>query len=124
MKSEHKTTETVLLVDDEKMVIEASKPMLQALGYEVLVAKDAKEAIQLCQENKERIDLAILDVIMPEMSGVDIGRKLKQIKPDIKIFLSSGYPLDYLSETTAMLEYEGFLENPFGIDTLSEKLLD
>jgi len=122
MKSEHKTTQTVLLVDDEEIVIEASKGMLQALGYEVLVAKDGKEAIRLCRENKERIDLALLDVIMPGMSGVDIGRKLKQIKPDIKIFLSSGYPLDCLSETTAMLEYEGFLDKPFGIDTLSEKL--
>ena len=122
MKIEHKTTKTVLLVDDEEMVIEASKLMLQALGYEVLVAKDGKEAIQLCQENKERIDLAILDVIMSGMSGVDIGRKLKQIKPDIKIFLSSGYPLGCLSEKTAMLEYEGFLDKPFGIDSLLEKL--
>jgi two-component system, cell cycle sensor histidine kinase and response regulator CckA len=124
MKNDDKTTETVLLVDDEEMVIDASKQMLQALGYDVLVAKDGNEAVRLCQEKKERIDLAILDVTMPGISGVDTGRKLKQIKPNIKIFLSSGYPLDYLSETTAMLEYEGFLEKPFGIDTLSGKLLD
>jgi len=122
MKSDDKTTETVLLVDDEEIVIEASKVMLEAMGYEVLSARGGDEAIRLCQENKERIDLAILDVTMPGMSGVDTGRKLKEIKPDIKIFLSSGYPLDYLNEITKMSEYEGFLEKPFSIETLSEKL--
>jgi CheY-like chemotaxis protein len=122
MDNADNTTETVLLVDDEEMVIEASKPMLQSLGYEVLVARGGDEAIRLCRKNKEKIDLAILDFIMPGMSGVDTGRKLKQIKPDIKILYSSGYPLDCLSETTAILEHDGFLEKPFGIDTLSEKL--
>ena len=122
MKSRDEAAETVLLVDDDEMVIEACRAMRQALGYEVLLARGGEEAIQLCRENKDQIGLAILDVILPGMSGIDAGRKLKQIKTDIKIFLSSGYPLDYLSETIAMLEYEGFLEKPFGIETLSEKL--
>ena len=122
MKKDHKTTETVLLVDDEDIVVETSKELLQALGFEVLMAKDGQEAVRLCRENKERIGLAIVDLLMPGMSGVDTGRVLKQINPDIKIFLSSGYPLDSLTEKTAISRYEGFLEKPFGIEALNESL--
>lgn len=122
MKSGDNTTGTVLLVDDEEMGLQAGEQMLKALGYKVLVARCGDEAIQLCQENKERIGLTILDVTMPGMSGVDVCRKLKEVKPDMKIILSSGYTLQYLTETTAVQGYDVFLEKPFGIDMLSEKL--
>jgi len=122
MKSGYETTGTVLLVDDEEMVIQTSKDMLQALGYEVLVARDGNEAIRLCRDNKEQIGLAILDVTMPGMSGVDACRKLKQIKPEMKVILSSGYTFQYLTETTVVEGYDAFMEKPFGIDTLSETL--
>jgi CheY-like chemotaxis protein len=117
-----KTAGTVLLADDEEMVIKASTELFQALGYEVLPARGGQEAIRLCQQNKEQIDLAILDVTMPGMSGEDICRKLKQIKPEMKIVFSSGYTLEYLAQTTEVQGYDAFIEKPFGIDTLTEML--
>ena len=122
MDNADNTAETVLLADDEEMVLQAGKQMLQALGYDVLAAKCGNEAIRLCRDNKERIGLAILDVIMPEMSGLDACRELKKIKPEMKVILSSGYTREYLKGPDAAHGYDGFLVKPFGIDTLSEIL--
>ena len=111
---------SILIVDDDPDILDGILMILESRDYHLRTARDGLQCLDLLKE--EIPDLLILDLLMPGMSGVDTGRALKQIKPDIKIFLSSGYPLECLSETTAMLEYEGFLDKPFGIDTLSEKL--
>jgi len=113
---------TVLLVDDEYMFIATSQDILKRLGYKVLSAWNGKEAIQAYKENKEKIDMVILDMIMPEMGGRDTYDKLKEINPDVKVLLSSGYSLN--NQVAEILERgcDGFIQKPFSIRELSQKI--
>ncbi len=115
-------TETVLLVDDEEIITSVGKELLSNLGYNVLIAKNGKEAIQTYQENHKQIDIVILDMILPEMGGGKIYDALKEINPDMKVVLSSGYSID--GEATEIMERgcDGFLQKPFKIGELSRKL--
>lgn len=117
-----KGSETVLLVDDDEMIIDAIQDILKILGYKVLSAGDGKEAIQIYKENKEKIDMVILDMIMPEMSGRDVYDKLKEINPDVKVLLSTGYSLQ--NHVAEKLEQgcDGFIQKPFSTRELSQKI--
>jgi len=76
-------SETVLFVDDEDMIIEVAEELLDALGYKVLIARSGKEAIEIYEENKERIDMVILDMIMPDMSGGEAYDRMKELSRKI-----------------------------------------
>ena len=117
-----KGTGGILLVDDEEMIINGSREMLETLGYSVDVAKSGKEAIEIYQANIDKIDLVILDIIMPGMGGSEVYDILKQINPYVKVLLSSGYSID--GSATEILERgcEGFLQKPFNLTNLSQKL--
>jgi CheY-like chemotaxis protein len=117
-------TETVLLVDDENMVVDVGKQMLEALGCRVYIANSGKEAIDIYMKNKNKIDMVILDMIMPEMSGGTAYDKLKDINPSLKVLLSSGYSVD--GQATEILERgcNGFIQKPFGMTDLSQKIRD
>ena len=82
-------TETVLFVDDEDMIIEVAGELFEQLGYKVLTARSGKEAIEIYEKNKEQIDVVLLDMIMPDMSGSDTYDRMKAIDPDIKVLLAS-----------------------------------
>jgi two-component system cell cycle sensor histidine kinase/response regulator CckA len=114
--------EKILLVDDEDMIINETSKLLETIGYSVLVAKSGKEAIKIYQENDEKIDLVILDIVMPEMGGGEVYDNLKRINPQIKVLLSSGYSLD--SSATKILERgcNGFIQKPFNLIQLSRKV--
>ena len=126
-------TETVLLVDDEDMIIEAGEQLLEELGYKVLSARSGSEAIEIVskahrakgeeKEGQERYapDLVILDMIMPDMGGGDTFDRLKEIDPDIKVLLSSGYSIN--GQATEILDRgcDGFIQKPFNINQLSRK---
>ena len=119
--------ETVLLIDDEDMIVDVGQEMLRAMGYEVLLARSGKEAIEVYQKNKDKVALIILDMIMPDMSGGEVYDTLKEINPDVKVLLSSGYSLD--GQATEILERgcDGFIQKPFSIRQLSQgirKLLE
>ena len=117
-----KGTETILFVDDQVAVTNVGKNMLQALGYVVRTAKSGKEAIGIYKKNKETIDLVILDMIMPVMSGGETYRALKNINPRIKVILSSGYSMN--GEAAKILESgcNGFIQKPFNVMNLSKKI--
>ena len=115
-------TETILLVDDEEMVLEVDQEMLEIMGYTVLVAKGGKEAIALFKENKETISLVILDMIMPDMGGGETYDQLKAINPDIKVLLSSGYSLDGEAEEILKRGCDGFIQKPFDLKEVSHKV--
>ncbi len=117
-----KGSEAVLLVDDEDMIIEVGEQLLIKLGYKVFVARDGKEAIEIFKENKDQIDMVIVDMIMPGMGGGETFDRLKEIKPDIKVLLSSGYSID--GQATEILERgcDGFIHKPFDMKQLSGKL--
>jgi len=115
-------TETVLFVDDEAMIIEVTEELFKELGYKVLIARGGKEAIEIYEENKERIDIVILDMIMPDMSGGVTYDRMKEIDPDIKVLLSSGYSIN--GQATEILDRgcNGFIQKPFKMKELSQKL--
>lgn len=113
---------TILFVDDEDVILEVGKEFLKVLGYEVLVAQSGKEAIEIFNKNQDRIDLVLLDMIMPQMSGGEVYDRLKEISPGVKVLLSSGYSID--GEATKILERgcNGFIQKPFNINQLSQSI--
>ena len=117
-----KGTETVLFVDDEDMIIEVAGELFEQLGYKVLTAGSGKEAIEIYEKNKEQIDIVLLDMIMPDMSGSDTYDSLKEINPDINVLLSSGYSIN--GQATEIIDRgcSGFIQKPFKMKELSQKL--
>ena len=117
-----KGSETVLFVDDEDMIIEIAEEMFEQLGYKVLIARSGKEAIETYEKNKDNIDIVLLDMIMPDMSGSDTYDRMKELDPDIKVLLSSGYSLE--GRATEILDRgcNGFIQKPFKMKELSQKL--
>jgi CheY-like chemotaxis protein/signal transduction histidine kinase len=115
-------TEMILLVDDEDMVVNVGKQILERLGYRVLTAKSGKEAIEIYKENQDRINMVILDMIMPEIDGKMAYEKLKQINPDIKVLLSSGYSITGQALEILDQGCNGFIQKPFSVKDLSLKV--
>jgi CheY-like chemotaxis protein len=114
--------ETILLVDDEETVIEVTKQMLACIGYEVITAKCGLEAIDILKKSEKEIDLLILDMIMPDMSGGLTFDRIKQIKPDLKVILSSGYSIKGEARKIMERGCNGFIQKPFKIAELSKKI--
>ena len=114
-----KGTETILLVDDEEPVLDMGANMLKQLGYTVIRAKSGAEAIEIYETNKHRIDLVVLDMIMPEISGGEVYDRIKEINPNVKGLLSSGYSIE--GQATRILERgcDGFIQKPFTEKQLS-----
>ena len=113
---------TVLLVDDEEMVLEAGKELLNHLGYEVLLAENGREALELYEKNLDKIDLVLLDMVMPVMGGGEAFDRIKEINTNVKVLLSSGYSLE--GEAKEILERgcDAFIQKPFKLEQLSQKL--
>ncbi len=114
----------ILLVDDERMIINVGRRMLEKLGYTVFTAENGQEAIQAYQENKDRIDMVILDMIMPGMNGGEVFEKFKEINPGVRVLLSSGYSIN--GQAVHILERgcKGFIQKPFDLHELSRKVKD
>jgi PAS domain S-box-containing protein len=122
-----KGKEAILLVDDEDMVLDAGEQMLKKLGYEVLLAEGGREAIELYNKNLDNIAMVLLDMVMPGMGGGEAYDRMKEINPDIKVLLSSGYSID--GQATGILQRgcDGFIQKPFSMKELSQsirKILD
>ena len=115
-------SETILLVDDEEMVADIGKDMLEKLGYKVLVATGGAEAIKLFKQHRDQIDLVILDMIMPDMSGGETFSRMRAIKPNAKILLSSGYSLDSRASAIMKQGCNGFIQKPFNLKKISHKI--
>ena len=117
-----KVTGTILLIEDEVAVIAALRKLLERLGYHVLEAKTGKEAIRLARAYDGAIDLAILDVFLPDMNGNKVYPLLKEFRPDLKVLVFSGYSLDGPAQEILDAGAHGFLQKPVSIEVLSEKL--
>lgn len=117
-----KGTETVLLVDDEEMIVDVGKLMLEEMGYRVLIAKNGHEALNIYEKNRHQVDIVILDIIMPDIGGGHTYDRLKEINPRIKVLLSSGYSID--GEASEILDRgcNGFIQKPFSIKQLSQEI--
>ena len=113
---------TILFVDDNPSILNVGVKMLNKLGYTTLEAKGGREAVEVYRENKDRIDMVILDMIMPDMGGGKTYERIKEINPHIKVILSSGYRID--SEAARILKQgcDGFIQKPFSLKELSTKI--
>ncbi len=115
-------TKTVLLVDDEEIVLGVGKQMLEKLGFSVLTAKNGKEALDVYKTNQNDIRFVVLDMIMPGMGAGDTYVGLQSINPGIKVLLSSGYGADQQTSELLNLGCSGFIQKPFSMQCLSEKI--
>lgn len=113
---------TVLLVEDEQVVLEVGQEMLKAMGYQVLTAKDGKEALEVYSKNSDEIDIIVLDMIMPNMGGGETYDCLKKVNPDVKVLLASGYSIDGEANDILVRGCSGFIQKPFNAEELSLKL--
>ena len=113
---------TILLVDDEQLVLGAGSKILEKLGYTVFEASGGYEAIEIYKDNKEKIDMIILDMIMPGMGGGKVFDRIKEINPEVRVLLSSGYSIDGQATEILRRGCEDFIQKPFSINKLSEKI--
>lgn len=116
--------ETALLVDDEEIVLDVTADLLRSLGYRVLVARGGREAMDMFGLYNNKIDLVVLDLIMPDIGGVKVFDHIKQINGHVKVLLASGYGQnDHVSKILAR-GCDGFIQKPFDLDKLSGKIRD
>ena len=113
---------TILFVDDEAMVIDVVKQMLNSLGYNVLAAKGGAEALKMYWENKDQISMVILDMVMPGLSGGETYDRLKEVNNGVKVLLSSGYSIDGQAAEILDRGCHGFIQKPFNLKDLAKKI--
>ncbi len=114
--------ETVLLVEDERAILEMTTEMLESLGYTVLAAGTPGEAVHLAHEHPNCIDLLLTDVVMPEMNGRDLAKNMLSIYPDIRRLFMSGYTANVIAHHGVLDEGVHFIQKPFSMKDLGEKL--
>jgi len=113
---------TILWVDDEEIVLKVWSLMLQKLGYTVLQARHGYEALEIFKKNKDRISLVLLDMRMPGMNGCEVYDRLKEIQPETKIILVSGYIGRHIIDELSRRDFNGYMAKPFRLKELSNKV--
>ena len=120
-------TETLLFVDDELQVRAVGVMMLERLGYKVIVAESGQDAIERFQKNRDRIDLVLLDMTMPGLSGSETYNHLRELQPGVKVLLASGYDQAGTAADIIKRGCQGFIQKPYTLEQLSQvlrKILD
>lgn len=117
-----KRSTTILLVDDEDIIIDVAQELLKAIGYRVLTAKSGNAAVELYKADRDEIDMVILDMIMPDMDGGETYDRLKEINPDIKVLLLSGYSINGQASEIMQRGCNGFIQKPFNMKDLSQTI--
>ena len=117
-----KGTGTILVIEDDEMVITVCRAMLEGLGYRVLEAKTGHEAINCVKTFDGDINLAILDIILPDMSGKAVYPFLMEARPNLKVIVSSGYSIDGPAKEILDAGAQDFIQKPFTMTALSETL--
>jgi len=113
---------TVLIVDDDSALLTVASNMIERIGFQVLCAKSGEEAIELYQQNGERITLVLLDWSMPEMDGEAVAFALHQINPNVKVLLSSGYSEEMVMRSFDVRNIIGFVQKPYSFEQLKVKM--
>ena len=117
-----KMTDTILLIEDEEMVMGPTRLLLERLGYRVLGAGTGEEAIGISRNFDGRIDLAILDILLPDMNGKALYSLLMEARPNLKVIVCTGYSLEGPAQEILDAGAQGFIQKPYYIVTLSEKI--
>jgi PAS domain S-box-containing protein len=113
---------TVLLVDDEAMILDVGQRMLHKLGYHVFTATDGAEALEVYAKNQGRIDVTILDMVMPRLNGGDTFDQIKALNSKAKVLLSSGYSINGQAQEILNRGCDGFIQKPFNMQSLSRNI--
>jgi CheY-like chemotaxis protein len=113
---------TILLVEDEEMVADIGRQMLERLGYRTLVARAGDEALAFYAERRAEIDLVILDMIMPGLGGGAVFDRIRAINPEAAVLLSSGYSLNGQALEILKRGCRGFIQKPFNLEQLGQKI--
>ena len=121
--SSHKS-KTILIIDDEEIVINICEMMLKRFGHKVLKAYNGYEGLQLFKANKFKIDLIISDLNMPVMDGQELMAELRRIDPYVKVILSSGDLAEKLEKVAINRGFSGFIRKPYHMSTLCEKMAE
>jgi CheY-like chemotaxis protein len=114
--------ETILLVEDEPMILDIATTMLDRQGYTVMAAATPGEAIRLAREHAGEIHLLMTDVVMPEMNGRDLAKNLLSLYPNLKCLFMSGYTADVIAHHGVLDEGVQFIQKPFSVQTLAVKI--
>jgi len=114
--------ETILVVEDEEQILAICKAFLDAHGYHILSARQAGEAIILCEKYKGDIHLLVTDVVMPTMNGKELKERIKKIKPDIRVLYMSGYTTDVIAHRGILAEGVAFIQKPFTMNNFLTKV--
>ena len=117
-----KGSATILIVDDEELIIDVAQAMLERLGYNVMVCRGGQEAVRVITDMGNKIDMVILDLIMPGMDGGTTFDRIREICPDIPVLLSSGYAINGLAGKIMHRGCNGFIQKPYNISELSQKI--
>jgi PAS domain S-box-containing protein len=119
---ERRGTETILLIDDETIVLDITKQLLEKLGFRVLTAHNGKEAVYIAENYEGAIEVALLDLGMPVMDGFEAFPVLQKRRPDMKILVCSGYAPNGPAQELLHAGAVGFIQKPFYLDTLCEAI--
>jgi CheY-like chemotaxis protein len=113
---------TVLLVDDEEMIRTIGMQMLERLGYNALTAGSGPAAIEIFKQNPAAVQVVVLDMVMPGMNGGETYARLKQIRENVKVILSTGYTRDGQAEDILSKGCDGFIQKPFRLEELDRAI--
>ncbi len=115
-------TETVLLVEDEEIVRNLTRRILEVCNYTVIEARNGVEAWQICEELNFKFDLLMTDVVMPQMDGRELSEKVHAANPQIRTLFTSGYMTDHIMRLGISSEAVNFIQKPFAPDVLARKI--
>ena len=119
---EKKGQETILITEDNDAILKMTALMLSRYGYRVIPASSPRDALQVAEQEKDRIHLLLTDVVMPFMNGRELANKILEINPQIKILYMSGYPEDIVAKHGAVEDGLDFISKPFTADTITSKI--
>ena len=117
-----KEKRTALIVDDEKIMLDIQSLMLQKIGFDTLKASNSSEACRLYEDEKERIDIVVLDMLMPGEKGTDTYKRLKKMNPDIRVLISSGLEKNRDVEEILNDGQHGFIQKPFKFEEFTNNI--
>ena len=113
---------TILVIEDEEPLVGLFREILERLGYRALLARTGKEAVELAKTFDGQIDLALLDIKLPDMEGGRVYPLIMKARPDLKVIVCSGYSIHGPAQDILDAGAEGFIQKAFSIITLAEKL--
>jgi PAS domain S-box-containing protein len=114
--------ETVLVVEDEAMILKVAKTALERRGYRVFCAKNGAEALELARTTATRIDMLITDVVMPTLGGPELAARLTELRPEVKVLFTSGYAQNQLGTHGVLSESVNFIQKPYTFAHLAQRV--